>query len=384
MGMWAKIVVMLAGGVVLVVIGMCGWLFIYSGDLPDISHLSRFDPAAESELSDSCLDTATVAIPSDQMGKTLRDALTSAELPSSLPTQIATTLLCNSESRSFRYMVNVLRLSWRIKRRFSEQQILTIYANRAYFGSETTGVKNASAKFFDNRPDALKPEEAALLAGLLRAPNRFSPFEHADLAFQRRNSVLQAMATAGKVSIFEAARAEATPIIPFERLRAKTPLDAVAAKAPAQLAGQYTSASEELRKRVGPFLSGRDLYLFPDGTYIYCEWADIEPITVNDKGTWALVADRVVLTSDRDISWKPHIDREYVAVRRPFQCDEVLLVGTDYELSYFEKEAERDPVLMLLIVGKKRVKPLNQVESSKLRQRLMQSAWRPKYFETPG
>ncbi len=63
---------------------------------------------------------------------------------------------------------------------------------------------------------------------------------------------------------------------PLDRLRDKIPVNPVVKVAPTQLAGQYTSTSEKLRRHVGPFLSGSDLYLFPDGTYIYCEWADIE------------------------------------------------------------------------------------------------------------
>jgi len=48
------------------------WLFIYSRDLPDISHLAQFASSAESQVSDFCLDMPSVAIPFDQIGKTLR------------------------------------------------------------------------------------------------------------------------------------------------------------------------------------------------------------------------------------------------------------------------------------------------------------------------
>ena len=46
--------------------------FIYSRDLPDISHLAQFAPSAESQVSDICLDMPSVAIPFDQIGETLR------------------------------------------------------------------------------------------------------------------------------------------------------------------------------------------------------------------------------------------------------------------------------------------------------------------------
>jgi len=111
-----------------------------------------------------------------------------------------------------RYHANNLRLSWHIRRHFSEQQVFTIYANRAYFGSGATGVENASRQLFHKNADSLNTEDAALLAGLLRAPDYFSPYKHPERALQRRNQVLEAMAAQGKISTSDAARAEASPV----------------------------------------------------------------------------------------------------------------------------------------------------------------------------
>jgi len=112
-----------------------------------------------------------------------------------------------------RYHVNSFRLSWRIRRRFSAQQVFTIYANRAYFGLGVTGVESASRQFFRKNADTLNTEQAALLAGLLRAPDYFSPYKHPENALRRRNQVLEAMAAQGKLSASDAARAEATPVV---------------------------------------------------------------------------------------------------------------------------------------------------------------------------
>ena len=120
--------------------------------------------------------------------------------------------MCNHTGGMGRYHLNSLRLSWHIRSRFSQEQIFTIYANRAYFGSGATGVESASRQFFRKEADALNTEEAALLAGLLRAPEYFSPYKRPEKALQRRNQVLEAMAAQGKLSAIEAARAEATPI----------------------------------------------------------------------------------------------------------------------------------------------------------------------------
>ena len=168
------------------------------------------------------------------------------------------------------------------------------------------------------------------------------------------------------------------------RLRAKLAVEPVTDISLAQLAGQYTSSSDELRRRVGPFLSGNDLYLFPDGTYIYCEWADIEPVTVHDKGAWGLRDGLLELKPSADVTWKTDLEREYIIVRRVSRPDEIVLVGAKRDLSYFEQHAGHDPELMLLIVSRVRSIPITPNESAKLKAKLMREGWRPKYFRDPA
>jgi len=213
-----KMVVSMAALVLLPIIGVCGWLFVYKGDLPDFDHLSQFAPSAQSVVSDSCLAGPSTVVTFDGIGKPLRDALVTAEparpLPAaSLPDRIAGTLLCNRREGSGKRHLDEFRLSWHIRMHFSDQQVFTIYANRGYFGAGAIGVENASRKFFHKAADALSTEEAALIAGLLRAPDYFSPYQHPDKALQRRNQVLEAMAAQGKLSASDAARAVATPIV---------------------------------------------------------------------------------------------------------------------------------------------------------------------------
>jgi hypothetical protein len=172
-----------------------------------------------------------------------------------------------------------------------------------------------------------------------------------------------------------------SPLSSAERLRARIPIEAVDRIAPVKLAGQYTSSSKELRKLVGGFLSGNDLYLFPDGTYIYCEWADIEPTTVHDKGRWGFANGLIELKSDPDVNWEPGIDRTYAAVRRASHKKEILLVGVGHDLPYFEKEAGDDPNLMLLIVAKKQKATFTEAGASKLKASLLKEAWRPESFK---
>ena len=206
-----KISLSVAALVLLALAAISCWLFLYTGDLPDTKHLFQFAPSAQFAVLDSCLASPSIAIPFDRIGKTMRDALAAAESPASFPHQIAWSLMCNHTDGMGRYHLNSRRLSWQIRWRFSEQQVFAIYANRAYFGSGVTGVENASRQFFHKDSDALNVEEAALLAGLLRAP--FSPYKHPDMALQHRNQVLEAMVAQGKLSASDAARAEATPVL---------------------------------------------------------------------------------------------------------------------------------------------------------------------------
>jgi hypothetical protein len=168
------------------------------------------------------------------------------------------------------------------------------------------------------------------------------------------------------------------------RLRAKLAVEAVTDTSSARLAGQYTSSSEELRRRVGPFLSGNDLYLFPDQSYIYCVWTDIQPVTIFDKGTWRVKDGFLELTTSADVTWKPNLEREYIVVHRASRPDEIVLVGAKDGLSYFEQNAGDDPEFMLLVVSKVRRTPLTRRKSAKLKARLMRESWRPEFFREPA
>jgi membrane peptidoglycan carboxypeptidase len=121
--------------------------------------------------------------------------------------------MCTKMERSARYTLDVFRLSWHIRRRFTEKELFTIYVNRAYFGPAATGIENASNHFFQKSADSLSIEEAALLAGLLRGPGLHSPFKHPDRAIQRRNDVLTRMAAQGKLGATDLAQALADPIV---------------------------------------------------------------------------------------------------------------------------------------------------------------------------
>src|SRR5258708_35084048 len=138
------------------IIAICSLLFIYSGDLPDIDHLSGFAPNATRVAFDSCLASSPTAIPNQRLGSVLKNAIESAEPQRSESLQISRSLLCNSWSGgAIKFQLDTVRLNWRIRRHFSRNEILTIFANRAYFGGGIVGVENASKRFFNKDADQL-------------------------------------------------------------------------------------------------------------------------------------------------------------------------------------------------------------------------------------
>jgi hypothetical protein len=139
----------------------------------------------------------------------------------------------------------------------------------------------------------------------------------------------------------------------LERIRAKIKVNAVTAATPAQLAGIYSNPPTEWIRAWGGTLGGDRLFVFPDKTYIYCEYADIHPDVIYDKGTWSFSDGVLELQSSPDVTWDPRLDRKFLAVQRPSHKHEILLVGLE-RLPDFDQEAKDDPETILLAVAQKR------------------------------
>ena len=105
--------------------------------------------------------------------------------------------------RKFREII----LALSIERKFSKQQILELYLNRVYFGGGAYGVDAASRKFFGHSGDHMSLAEAAIVAGLVKAPSHYSPSADAEAAIDRAGVVLEVMQDAGAVTPSQAAAA---------------------------------------------------------------------------------------------------------------------------------------------------------------------------------
>ncbi|NCP12718.1 MAG: penicillin-binding protein [Sphingomonadales bacterium] len=90
----------------------------------------------------------------------------------------------------------------------TKDEILERYLSNAYFGDNQYGLRAASLHYFYRQPEKLRPEQAAMLAGLLQAPSRYAPTKHYDRARKRMDLVLQSMVDVGYLT---AAQANALP-----------------------------------------------------------------------------------------------------------------------------------------------------------------------------
>ncbi len=147
------------------------------------------------------------------MGAAYRDIESGGKVQgaSTLTMQLARNLFLSPDRSFYRKMQEAL-LAIQIERRFTKPQIFTLYANQIFLGHGVYGYEAASEYYFSKPAKRLKLEEAALLAGLPKAPQYYSPINHPERAIKRRNLVLNAMLEDGKITAAQAAEAKSKPI----------------------------------------------------------------------------------------------------------------------------------------------------------------------------
>jgi penicillin-binding protein 1A len=129
---------------------------------------------------------------------------------STLTQQLAKNLFLKPERTLERKVQEVLLAFW-LEHEYSKDQILEMYLNRVYFGSGSYGVEAASRRYFGKSARDVTLSEAALLAGLLKAPSRLSPARDPKAAEQRAQVVLAAMSEEGMIGSKELAFAMSAP-----------------------------------------------------------------------------------------------------------------------------------------------------------------------------
>ncbi len=121
---------------------------------------------------------------------------------STVTQQLAKNLLFTEGSftvsdRSFKRKILEVFLAVWLEWKFSKDDILTMYLNRVYLGAGTFGIEAAAQRYFNKSARDLTVFEAAVIAGLLKAPSRFSPSSNPEKAKERAKTVLQLMQEAG-------------------------------------------------------------------------------------------------------------------------------------------------------------------------------------------
>ncbi len=134
---------------------------------------------------------------------------------STITQQVAKSFL--SSERTIQRKIREAILARRLERSSTKRDILTLYLNQVFLGHGAYGVAAAARIYFDKPVGDLDVGEMALLAGLVRAPSRFSPLASLDAARTRRDQVLAAMVASGYLTDDEANRWRARPVIIRQR-----------------------------------------------------------------------------------------------------------------------------------------------------------------------
>ena len=111
-----------------------------------------------------------------------------------------------TNNRSFGRKIKEAILALALERKFTKDQILELYLNRVYFGGGAYGIDAASRRFFGHGADHLSLGEAAIIAGLVKAPSNYSPTADVEAARSRSGVVLQTMVKNGFISADTAAQ----------------------------------------------------------------------------------------------------------------------------------------------------------------------------------
>src|SRR5213596_2201932 len=250
---WIRIILMLVGIGSLILASAAGvaalWAFtILPRSLPSVKTLETFQPIQGTKVYDDNDELLTelhverrIFVPLGHIPQTLRDAVIATEDRrfyshwgvdpigvaravvqnyrrgriveggSTITQQLAKVLFLTADKSLERKLKEAV-LALELERRYSKDRILEMYLNQVYFGHGAYGVEAAARTYFGKSVSELTVREAALLAGLPRAPSSYSPFDHAKAANRRRELVLRRMVEYGALKEEEAKRIARTDL----------------------------------------------------------------------------------------------------------------------------------------------------------------------------
>jgi penicillin-binding protein 1A len=229
---------------------LCGafLFFYYSHQLPDFKPLK--EPllnvystvySEEDEVVGKFLMGNRIPIPYDRLPKTLVDAFTAAEdaeffkhkgidfkgitramfknlmagrivQGGSTITQQVTKIFFLTPKRSLLRKLKEVAYAFGLERNLSKEEILFLYLNNIYLGNGAYGVEAAAESYFNKRTEQLNLAEIAMMAGLVKAPSRYSPINNLKRAKERQIYVLTRMTDLGFISQEQKEKAQQTPL----------------------------------------------------------------------------------------------------------------------------------------------------------------------------
>ena len=130
---------------------------------------------------------------------------------STITQQLARNLFLTLDQNLKRKAQELILAVW-LEVKFSKKEILALYLNRVYFGGGAYGIEAAAQRFFNKPASQLTLAEAALLAGSMKGPSRYSPISSGDRAAKRAMLVLDAMVETGAITEEERAEALKKPV----------------------------------------------------------------------------------------------------------------------------------------------------------------------------
>jgi penicillin-binding protein 1A len=226
-----------------------GILFAYAGDLPQISALDDYRPntitrlaARDGQIIGEFATERRVVVGYDQIAPPLREAIIATEDAdfeqhfglsitrilitlandllkgekagaSTITQQLARNLFPIGFEKTVQRKVKEAILAIQLERRYTKREIFTFYANQVYFGHGAYGVEAASHLYFDKPAKDVTVEEAAMIAAIIQAPERLSPFVDPRRTLMRRNYVIQRMAEEGYITAQQSEEAQQRPLV---------------------------------------------------------------------------------------------------------------------------------------------------------------------------
>ena len=131
---------------------------------------------------------------------------------STITQQLAKLMYFPEAERTLKRKLAEARAAMRLERTHTKEEILTMYLNRAYFGSGAYGIGAAAETYFQTKPSKLTLSQAALLAGVIHAPGTLNPFDDPTASIERRTYVLKRMRQERMITVAQESAAAKLPL----------------------------------------------------------------------------------------------------------------------------------------------------------------------------